>query len=71
MNELIKRVAERTGIGEDKAKSAVDTVLGFLKEKLPAPIASQIDNAVGGEGGGGIADKAGDMLGSVKGMFGK
>ena len=69
MDELIKKVAERTGLGEDKARTAVDTVIGFLKEKLPAPIAGQIDNVVGG--GGGIADKAGDIMSKVGGMFGK
>ena len=74
MDELIKKVAERTGLGEDKARTAVDTVIGFLKEKLPAPIAGQIDNVVGGGGGGGgggIADKAGDIMSKVGGMFGK
>ncbi|HEX7175721.1 MAG TPA: hypothetical protein VF240_10720 [Pyrinomonadaceae bacterium] len=74
MDELIKQVAERTGIGEDKARTAVDTVVGFLKERLPAPIAGQLDNVIGGGGaasGGGIADQAGDVLGSLGGMFGK
>ncbi|HYE64113.1 MAG TPA: hypothetical protein VD966_00940 [Pyrinomonadaceae bacterium] len=66
MDELISQVVQRTGIPEDKARMAVETVLSFLKSKLPAPIAGQIDNAVGG-GGGGI----GDMAGTLGGMFGK
>lgn len=70
MDELIKQVAERTGLGEDKAKTAVDTVVGFLKEKLPAPIGGQIDNVLNSSGGM-IADKAGDILGSLGGMLGK
>ncbi|MBC7911063.1 MAG: hypothetical protein H7Y30_11215 [Pyrinomonadaceae bacterium] len=70
MDELIKKVSERTGLGEDKAKAAVDTVVGFLKEKLPAPIAGQIDNALN-KGGGMIADKADDIIGGIGGMFGK
>jgi hypothetical protein len=70
MDELIKKVSERTGLGEDKARTAVDTVVGFLKEKLPAPIAGQIDNALNA-GGGMVADKAGDIIGSIGGMFGK
>ena len=69
MDELIKRVSEKTGISEDQAKSAVAMVLGFLKEKLPAPIAGQIDNVIGG--GGGIAETAGDMAAKVGGLFGK
>ncbi|HYN86858.1 MAG TPA: hypothetical protein VER32_16535 [Pyrinomonadaceae bacterium] len=74
MDELIKQVAERTGIGEDKARTAVETVLGFLKQRLPAPVAGHLDGALsaGGQGGalGGIADRAGDALGGLGGMFG-
>ncbi len=61
MDELIKQVSAKTGISEEQARTAVDTVLGFLKDKLPAPIAGQIDNVVGGgEGatGGGLSDVA-------------
>ena len=65
MDELIKQVVSRTGISEDQARTAVTTVLGFVKDKLPAPIASQIDNAITGEGGGTLGDlasKAGGLL---------
>ena len=34
MDELVKRITEKTGISEDQARSAVNTVAGFLKEKL-------------------------------------
>ena len=73
MDELIRQVAERTGVGEDKARTAVETVVGFLKERLPAPIAGQLDNVLGGgaAGGGGLAEQAGDVLGGLGGMFGK
>jgi outer membrane lipoprotein SlyB len=73
MDELIKQVTERTGISDEQARTAVNTVVGFLKERLPAPIAGQVDNVIGGSAGavGGIADKAGDMLGGIGGMFGK
>jgi hypothetical protein len=50
---------------EDKASAAVDTVVGFLKEKLPAPMASQIDNLLAGNAGAGAS--AAGMLG---GLFG-
>ena len=77
MNELIKQVSERTGISEDKARTAVETVVGFLKERLPAPIAGQVDNVLNssagaiGSAGDSLADKAGDALGGLGGMFGK
>ena len=72
--DIVKMVAEKAGIGEAQAQIAVSVITGMLKDKLPAPIAGQIDSLLGGgsqsEGDGGLMDKAGDMLGSVKGMFG-
>lgn len=59
MDEIINQVAQRTGLAPDKARTAVDTVLGFLKTRLPAPIASQLDSAVSGSGGSaGMAEAA-------------
>ena len=72
MDELVRQVVERTGISEQQARGAVETVLGFLKSRLPEPIAGQLDGVLGGASGaiGGIADKAGDVLGGLGGMFG-
>ena len=67
MDELIKQVSERTGISQDQARTAVDTVLGFLKNKLPAPIAGQIDNVIGG--GDAASGGLGDMASKVGGFF--
>lgn len=68
MEQLINQVAQRTGISPDKARTAVDTVVGYLKERLPEPIASKLDGAVSGEeAGGGLGDTASE-LGK---MFGK
>ncbi|CAN5647385.1 hypothetical protein BH23CHL6_BH23CHL6_00910 [soil metagenome] len=55
MDELIQQIQQRTGIDEAQARGAADTVLGFLKERLPAPIAGQIDGIVGGGGAAGAA----------------
>lgn len=72
MDELIKQVTERTGISEQQARGAVETVLGFLKNKLPEPLAGQLDGLVGGASGaaGGIAGAAGDVLGGLGSMLG-
>lgn len=71
MDELIKRITEKTGISEDQARSAVNMVAGFLKEKLPAPLAGQVDNVLGGAGGGGgISDTLGDAASKVGNIFG-
>jgi len=80
MDEIIRQVTERAGISEAQARTAVETVVGFLRTRLPAPIAGHLDGLIGGgaaagsEGtggaGGGLADKAGDVLGGLGGMFG-
>ena len=72
MNELIQLVVGKTGISEVHARLAVETVLGFLKTKLPAPLASQIDGllqgggvagALGGLDVGGLGNTLGGLLG--------
>ena len=67
MDELIALVVEKTGISEQMAQTAVDTVLSFLKEKLPDPIASQIDNVINGID----ADDVGNALNALGGLLGK
>ena len=66
MDELVNLVAQKTGLAPDKARTAVDTVLGFLKDRIPAPLASQLEGAIGGAGGG-----AGDIAKGLGGMFGR
>jgi uncharacterized protein (DUF2267 family) len=43
MNEIVKLVSQKAGISEDVANKAVTAVLDYLKGKLPAPIAGQIN----------------------------
>jgi hypothetical protein len=68
VDQLIQMVKDRANIDEGQARTAVDTVVGFLKEKLPAPIAGQIDNVIGGQGGQG---GEGSPLGGLGGMLGR
>ncbi len=65
MDELIKLVSQKTGLPPDKAREAVNTVLGFLKKKLPAGIAGQIDAVLAG---GNISD---DITKGLGGLLGK
>jgi uncharacterized protein (DUF2267 family) len=53
-------VAKKAGISEAQAKQAVEAVLAFLKDKLPAPVAGQIEAAL-----------KGNLAGGLGGMFGK
>ncbi len=50
MDELIKLVSQKTGLPPGKAKVAVDTVVNFLKQKLPPGIAGQLDAILAGKG---------------------
>jgi len=44
MKELINVIVQKTGISEENAQKAVQVMLGFLKTKLPAPLAGQLDS---------------------------
>ena len=67
MDELVKMVSEKTGLPKAQAKQAAEAVIEFLKDKLPAPIAGQLDSVLGGGSAGG----AGDLLKKGMGLFGK
>lgn len=49
MEEIVKLVSEKTGLSAEQAKSAVETVLGAVKTKLPASVAGQVDNLLAGK----------------------
>ena len=68
--QLIEQISQRAGIPPEKAQAAADTVISYLKEHLPGPLASQLENAMSGEGsssGSGVAGAASELGG----MFGK
>ncbi len=62
MDELVSTLTHKTGLPEDKARVAVDTVVNYLKSKLPASVAGQVDNALSGEGSS-IPERLGGILG--------
>jgi hypothetical protein len=66
MDELVKLVSDKVGISEDMAKQAVEVVIGYLKDKLPAPVGGQIDSLLGSTSDadlGGMAKGLGGLLG--------
>lgn len=69
MEQITKMVAEKTGMNEAMARVAVDTVIGFLKERLPAPARGLVDTALAAQGAGGAAGAVpaglGGMLGGL------
>lgn len=72
MEELLKAVAEKTGLPADKAQGAIEAVFEFLQDKLPEPIAGQLENFMGGGDGEEFSDGGGigDLLDKGKGMLG-
>jgi len=68
MDKLVSMVSQKAGITTAQAETAVNTVAQFLKDKLPAGMAGQVDTYLKGEGDAGNTSGMADKLG---GMFGK
>ena len=66
MQQLIDIIVQKTGISQENAQKAAQAAIDFIKGKLPAPVASQVDAVLSGDMSG-VAGQAGDML---KGKFG-
>lgn len=63
MDDIVRMVKEKAGISDDAAQKAVNTVVGFIKGKLPGNLSSQIDGIVSGHG---LGDTASGMFGGKK-----
>ena len=61
MEDLIKMVTQKVGISESQAKSAVETIVSFLKNKMPGGIGSQVETFIKGNTG-----SVGDMTDNIK-----
>ncbi len=68
MDELLKQVMGKAALDEEKAQQAIDAVVEYLQDKLPEPIASQLEGIIDGtiEKAGG----AGGIMDMIMGMFG-
>lgn len=71
MDSIIKMIAEKAGISEAQAKTALTTLMGFLKDKMPGGLGAQVEGfiqsggaATGGDMMGGLKDKIGGMFGN-------
>lgn len=70
MDKLVAMISQKAGISEAQAEQAVTMVIGFLKERLPDPLADKLDDVLEGGGGGGMGDLGG-VANMAKGLFGK
>jgi hypothetical protein len=81
MNEVVQLVQQKTGLSQEMAETVVNTVVGYIKGKLPAGLASGLDQLMAGSGGGeasaaaaaesGFGDKAKSMMAGLEGMLGQ
>lgn len=67
MNDLIKAVSEKTGVDATTVTKVATACLDYLKAKLPAPLASQVEGLLEGKG----PDIGGSVTGALGGLFGK
>ncbi len=65
MDELKEKLAA-LGIGDDQIDGVIETVVDFVKDKLPDGMEGMLDSVLKGE----MPDVGGDMLDKVKGLFG-
>jgi hypothetical protein len=62
MDELVKLVAEKTGLPQTQAKVATQTVIDYLTAKLPAPASEQIKLVLASGGAAAIATGVGNLF---------
>lgn len=60
MEELVLLVSQKTGLSKEVSAEAVKIVVDYIKKKLPAPVAAQVDNVLGS---GSAADALGSLFG--------
>lgn len=69
MENIIKTIAEKAGITEAQAKLATETLVSFLKNKMPGGIGGQVETflKLGNGSTGGIGDKVKEKISGVMG----
>ena len=63
MKQIVDLVKQKTGISEDQARTAVNTVAGFIKDRLPPQIADQIDAVLDGKNVSSMGKNLGNIFG--------
>ncbi len=73
MDQLAKMLAKKVGITEDQAEQAIEFVLEFVKDKVPAQFAPLIDHLLDEDEEGESASDfdLGDAASLLGGLFGK
>ena len=63
MEELVLLVSQKTGLSKEISAEAVKIVVDYIKKRLPAPVAAQVDTVLGS---GSAMDALGGLFGGKK-----
>ena len=69
MEDIVAAVIAKTGLSEAQARSAAETVIGFLKDKLPEPAAGLLNQYLGGAPVGAEAEGFAGAAKAVEGFY--
>lgn len=67
MDDLIKTVCAKTGVDPETVQKIATACLDYVKAKVPAPLAAQVEAMLSGNS----TDILGDVGGALGGLFGK
>jgi nucleoid DNA-binding protein len=67
MEELIQAVADKTGISPDQARTAIETIIDHLKDKLPMGLGDKIESFL--QNGSESSSLGDELLGGLKSLF--
>jgi ElaB/YqjD/DUF883 family membrane-anchored ribosome-binding protein len=68
MQDLINKLTEKVGLNPEQAQGSVETVMEFVKGKLPEGLADKVEDMFGGAEGEKV--EMGGIMDSIAGLFG-
>ncbi len=69
MEAVVKLLSERTGVPEETVELVLKAVIVYLKERLPEPVAQQVEALLTGEAAEGV--DVDDLLKGLGGLLGR
>jgi hypothetical protein len=70
VDEIVSKVADKTGVSADTVRTVLTTAVDFIKEKLPPQFAGQVDMFLKGGGGSGGPGSNPNPASALSGLLG-
>lgn len=70
MDEIVNKVAEKTGVGKETVQKVLAAAVEFIKQKLPPQFASQVDQFVKSGGDTGAPASNPNPVSTLSGLLG-